>query len=96
MPSIAARVAIDGAVHKSSDRRRKEQSRVFPAPFPPVGTDMSVMAFSPFGPSISHRKLPCQTAVAVVLGLRAANGLAMKRRFARSNPLHKATQQIAA
>jgi hypothetical protein len=73
MPCRAACAAIAVAVHDAIDAR-KSQPGFGPVPSPPIEPGMSVTAFSPADPLISHRSPPRQTAVAEDVALRAADG----------------------
>ena len=84
MPRIAAFMAMTVAAQEAMPAR-SSQPGLDPAPLPPIGSGMSLTAFSPPGPAISHRSPSRQTAVAVALGLRAAAGLSRNTRWARSS-----------
>ena len=84
MPRMAACIAMLVAVHEAIEARRSQPGFGAASP-PPMARGMSLAAFSPWEPVISHCKPCCQTAVADELRFLAASGRWLNTRRNRSN-----------
>jgi hypothetical protein len=78
MPRWAACMAI-AVAEQAAIEARSNHPGLGPDPSPPIAAGMSVTAFSPDGPMISHCNPSRQTAEAQGFGFKPADGRCRKR-----------------